>query len=64
MYKCSGYTYNDLTESSVGLTLTNGVKVRCASLGDLLEMKKNSLRQKDIVDCLSIEKAMRTWTRL
>jgi len=59
MYRCSNKTYDDLIHNSVMISMPNQVNIRCASLEQILDMKKGSERLKDKIDCQSILNAMK-----
>jgi hypothetical protein len=54
-----GKPFEQFVVHAVGMTLANGVTIRCLSIADLIELKKGTLREKDLLDVNELGRRMR-----
>jgi hypothetical protein len=52
----NGKPYEDFVKAAVRHTLTGGVQIRSLSIADLIDLKKNTLREKDTLDVTVLER--------
>ena len=50
--------YEYFAENSVKRELANGIELRCLSAADLIELKKGTMREKDALDVIVLQRLL------